>query len=157
MDHPAAQSATEQAPTQKSVTPDRPQPRGGATPRALHRAAAVVAMCLAFAFAGQSVAQAASSAQAYQAYATQQLGGPSSQSSCLIKLWQRESGWNPRAQNATSTAYGIPQFINATWATTGIAKTSDPYRQVDAGLIYIENRYGSPCTAWAFWKRNGWY
>ena len=27
------------------------------------------------------------------------------------------------------------------WASTGIAKTSDGYRQVDAGLIYIDQRY----------------
>jgi transglycosylase-like protein with SLT domain len=154
MDHSAQQPTIQHAGTVRSET--LPRSRGSAAPRALHRAAAVVAMCLAFAFAGQSVAQAASGAQAYQSYAIGQLGN-STQSSCLIKLWQRESGWNPRAQNATSTAYGIPQFLNATWATTGIAKTSDPYRQVDAGLIYIENRYGSPCTAWAFWKRNGWY
>jgi SLT domain-containing protein len=119
----------------------------------------VVALCFAFvfAFAGQSVAQAASGVQAYQAYALDQLGGNTGQSSCLNQLWQRESGWNPSAQNPTSTAYGIPQFLNSTWASTGIAKTSDPYRQIDAGLIYIKNRYGSPCAAWAFWQAHKWY
>jgi len=117
----------------------------------------VVALCLAFAFAGQTVAQAASGVQAYQAYALDQLGGNTGQSSCLNQLWQRESGWNPNAQNPTSTAYGIAQFLNSTWASTGIAKTSDPYRQIDAGLIYIKNRYGSPCAAWAFWQAHKWY
>ncbi|HZH22414.1 MAG TPA: lytic transglycosylase domain-containing protein, partial [Geodermatophilus sp.] len=60
-------------------------------------------------------------------------------------------------QNPTSTAYGIPQFLDSTWKSTGIAKTSDGYRQIDAGLIYIENRYGSPCGAWAHSQSTGWY
>jgi hypothetical protein len=83
--------------------------------------------------------------------------GSADQFSCLENLWGKESGWNPNAQNPTSTAYGIPQFLNSTWAGTGIAKTSDGYRQIDAGLIYIENRYGSPCAAWAHSKANNWY
>jgi Transglycosylase SLT domain len=83
--------------------------------------------------------------------------GSSQQFSCLEQLWGKESGWNPNAQNPTSTAYGIPQFLNSTWASTGIAKTSDGYRQIDAGLIYIENRYGSPCGAWSHSQANGWY
>ncbi|MGY1761979.1 transglycosylase SLT domain-containing protein [Geodermatophilus sp. SYSU D00779] len=83
--------------------------------------------------------------------------GSAEQFSCLEKLWGKESGWNPNAQNPTSTAYGIPQFLNSTWASTGIAKTSDGYRQIDAGLIYIESRYGSPCGAWAHSQSTGWY
>ena len=84
----------------------------------------------------------------YQDYALAQLGGDSGEFSCLESLWGKESGWNPNAQNPSSTAYGIPQFLDSTWAGTGIAKTSDGYRQIDAGLIYIDQRYGSPCGAW---------
>jgi hypothetical protein len=124
---------------------------------ALHRVAVVLALCVGLAFAGQSAAQAASGVQAYQAYALGQLGGNTAQSSCLNQLWQKESGWNPKAQNPSSTAYGIPQFLNSTWASTGIAKTSDPYRQIDAGLVYIQKRYGTPCKAWAFWQSHKWY
>ncbi len=83
--------------------------------------------------------------------------GSAQQFSCLENLWGKESGWNPNAQNPTSTAYGIPQFLNSTWASTGIAKTSDGYRQIDAGLIYIDSRYGSPCGAWAHSQSTGWY
>ncbi|TFV53998.1 lytic transglycosylase domain-containing protein [Geodermatophilus sp. DF01-2] len=83
--------------------------------------------------------------------------GSADQFSCLEKLWGKESGWNPNAQNPTSTAYGIPQFLDSTWKSTGIAKTSDGYRQIDAGLIYIENRYGSPCGAWGHSQSKGWY
>ncbi|WP_448628150.1 aggregation-promoting factor C-terminal-like domain-containing protein [Geodermatophilus sp. URMC 64] len=93
----------------------------------------------------------------YQDYALSKLGGDTSEFSCLENLWGKESGWNPNAQNPTSTAYGIPQFLNSTWASTGIAKTSDPYRQIDAGLIYINNRYGSPCGAWSHSQSTGWY
>jgi hypothetical protein len=83
--------------------------------------------------------------------------GSAEQFGCLEKLWGKESGWNPNAQNPTSTAYGIAQFLDSTWAGTGIAKTSDGYRQIDAGLIYIEKRYGSPCGAWAHSQSTGWY
>jgi len=75
----------------------------------------------------------------------------------LYALWQRESGWNNNAQNPTSTAYGIPQFLNSTWASTGIAKTSDPHQQILAGLRYIVARYGSPAGAWAHETSAGWY
>jgi hypothetical protein len=93
----------------------------------------------------------------YQDYAMSKLGGSGSEFTCLENLWGKESGWNPNAQNPTSTAYGIPQFLDSTWAGTGIAKTSDGYRQIDAGLIYIENRYGSPCAAWGHSQANNWY
>ncbi|MCF6736430.1 transglycosylase SLT domain-containing protein, partial [Blastococcus sp. KM273129] len=83
--------------------------------------------------------------------------GSASEFSCLESLWGKESGWNPDAQNPRSTAYGIAQFLDSTWAGTGIAKTSDGYRQIDAGLIYINNRYGSPCGAWAHSQSVGWY
>ncbi len=103
-----------------------------------------------------SAAPAAASGS-FQSYALQKLGGDSNQFSCLEKLWGKESGWNPNAQNPSSTAYGIPQFLDSTWAGTGIAKTSDGYRQIDAGLIYIQKRFGSPCGAWSHSQSKGWY
>jgi hypothetical protein len=93
----------------------------------------------------------------FQDYALGKLGGDTNEFACLENLWGKESGWNPNAQNPSSTAYGIPQFLDSTWAGTGIAKTSDGYRQIDAGLIYIDNRYGSPCGAWGHSQANGWY
>jgi len=72
-------------------------------------------------------------------------------------LGMKESGWRNTAQNPTSTAYGIGQFLNSTWAGVGIAKTSDPYTQVLAMAKYIKNRYGSPSAALAFHLRNNWY
>jgi len=72
-------------------------------------------------------------------------------------LIQRESSWNPTAQNPTSTAFGLGQFLNSTWAGTGIAKTSHPGQQLEAMARYIQSRYGSPSGAWSFWQRNRWY
>jgi hypothetical protein len=77
----------------------------------------------------------------------------------LEDLWTRESGWNPHAKNPTSTAYGIAQFLDDTWAGYGISKTSDARLQVKAGLRYIAARYGTPSNALAFWLRQSphWY
>lgn len=68
---------------------------------------------------------------------------------CLNNIWTRESHWNHKADNPTSTAYGIPQMLGM--------KTKNAYRQINIGLRYIRVRYGTPCNAWEFWKRNHWY
>lgn len=77
----------------------------------------------------------------------------------LDSLWTQESHWNPRAQNPSSTAYGIPQLLDGTWAQTGIRKTADAALQIEAGLRYIAGRYGDPATAWREWqvRQPHWY
>ena len=72
-------------------------------------------------------------------------------------LLTRESGWRPNAQNPTSTAYGLFQFLNSTWGTVGGHKTSDPKLQLEYGLKYIRQRYGDVRGARSFWSRNHWY
>ena len=76
---------------------------------------------------------------------------------CLDNLWTKESNWKPWAQNPVSTAYGIAQFLDSTWAGTGYEKSSDPYVQVDAGLVYISRRYQSSCAAWDHSVSTNWY
>lgn len=76
---------------------------------------------------------------------------------CLEKLWTRESNWRHTAQNKTSTAFGIAQFLDGTWNAVGIEKSRNPYVQIQAGLIYIEKRYDTPCQALAHSDRVGWY
>lgn len=82
----------------------------------------------------------------------------------LVKLWDGESGWNPRAKNPSSGAYGIPQA----WPSTKLPKagqpesaggSSDARAQIEWGLNYIKGRYGTPQMAWAFWQRQSphWY
>lgn len=73
------------------------------------------------------------------------------------QLLMHESGYNNLAQNPTSTAFGVFQFLNSTWAGTGIGKTSDPRQQAIAGGRYISSRYGSPIGAWSFWQAHHWY
>ena len=63
--------------------------------------------------------------------------GSGTQWNALSTLIQKESSWNPNAQNPTSTAYGLFQFLNSTWASVGATKTSDPRLQAVAGLKYI--------------------
>jgi len=69
-------------------------------------------------------------------------------------LWMNESGWNPLADNPTSTAFGIPQFIASTARAYGVYGSTDPARQIAAGAQYIADRYGDPIHAWAHWTRH---
>lgn len=93
---------------------------------------------------------------AYRAYARGKVSA--AQFGCLDLLWERESNWRPNAQNPTSTAYGIAQLLDTTWAVTGITKTSNGFRQIDAGLAYLAQAYpGGPCSAWAHETSYSWY
>jgi TP901 family phage tail tape measure protein len=75
----------------------------------------------------------------------------------LDQLWTHESGWNPTAQNPTSSAFGIPQFLDSTWGSVGGHKTTDPRLQIQYGLQYIAQRYGDPAKAWNFWQGHHYY
>ena len=70
---------------------------------------------------------------------------------------QHESEWNPKAQNRTSTAFGLGQFLNSTWTWIGYSKTEDPIIQIHATIKYIETVYGTPDKAWAVWQKQRWY
>ncbi len=73
----------------------------------------------------------------------------------LLALWNKESGWNPLAHNASSGAHGIPQALPG--SKMGPGWESDPNVQIDWGLRYIMGVYGSPCEAWASSVNRGWY
>lgn len=101
-----------------------------------------------------------SNPQANFRYAQQvapQFGWSGKELNAWYTLGMKESGWRNTAQNPTSTAYGIGQFLNSTWAGVGMQKTSNPQKQVLAMAKYIRNRYGSPSRALAFHYRNNWY
>jgi len=77
---------------------------------------------------------------------------------CLINLWNRESGWNPYATNSSSGAYGIPQSLPASkMAAFGSDYLTNYKTQIQWGLNYISNRYGSPTNAWAHFQSHNWY
>jgi hypothetical protein len=74
--------------------------------------------------------------------------------SCLNSLWSKESAWNPKAYNKIrvmgKNAGGIPQLL-------GLDPDTPAPRQIERGLDYIYYRYGTPCDAWVFFKKNGWH
>lgn len=91
-----------------------------------------------------------------RAFARGQLS--SSQWECLDVLWEHESNWRHRASNPSSGAYGIPQALPGNkMSSAGSDWRTNPTTQVKWGLHYISERYGSPCRAWNFWKKNRWY
>jgi hypothetical protein len=96
-----------------------------------------------------------------QSIAYNLLGGfgfSTSQFGCLQDLWNRESGWSYDAENPTSGAYGIPQALpGSKMATAGADWQTDPRTQIEWGLGYIKDVYGSPCAAWDSELANGSY
>lgn len=80
------------------------------------------------------------------------------QYSCLVALWNKESGWRVNAHNASSGAYGIPQSLpGSKMATAGADWATNPATQIEWGLGYISGRYGTPCGAWGHSQSVGWY
>ena len=77
---------------------------------------------------------------------------------CLVKLWNRESGWNPNAVNKKSLACGIPQSLPCSkMKSEGSDYKTNGKTQIRWGLKYIKNRYGSPSKAWEHSQKKGWY
>jgi len=68
---------------------------------------------------------------------------------CLDELYFYESRWNPKARNGSH--YGIPQG-RSKWLAT-----ADGYKQVEWGIKYNNNRYGSMCKALEHYKIKGWH
>lgn len=83
--------------------------------------------------------------------------GSGSQWTALNNVEMAEAGWNNYAQNPTSTAFGIGQFLNSTWATVGATKTTNAAQQISAMYNYIYKRYGNPEKAWAHEQQYNWY
>lgn len=80
------------------------------------------------------------------------------QMSCLDRLWKKESGWNHRARNNSSGAYGIPQALpGSKMGTVADDWETNPATQIKWGLKYIKGRYGTPCGAWGHSQDVGWY
>lgn len=85
-------------------------------------------------------------------------GWGGSQFACLDKLWTKESNWQVTADNPTSSAYGIPQALPGHRMKSHGAKwRTDAATQIRWGLDYIDDRYGSPCKAWAHSRAVNWY
>ena len=69
-----------------------------------------------------------------------------------------ESGWNPKAQNPSSSAYGIGQALPPSkMASFGSDYMTNPITQLKWMKSYVNGRYGGIKNAYAFWKNHHWY
>ena len=68
---------------------------------------------------------------------------------CLVELYMAESRLNPLARNGSH--YGIPQGRSKYLARV------DGTKQIDWGIKYNLNRYGSMCKALEHYKIKGWH
>ncbi|SEC20569.1 coiled-coil domain-containing protein [Arthrobacter woluwensis] len=97
-------------------------------------------------------------AQSYAAGRLGSYGWGQDQFQCLQLLWTQESSWLTTATNASSGAYGIAQALPAgKYASAGSDWLTNYRTQIEWGLGYIRDRYGSPCGAWAHEVSNNWY
>ena len=95
----------------------------------------------------------------------------------LVKLWNQESGWSATARNQQSGAFGIAQALGHGGIGTGAPDGTNQYGaqyglsdaeaqqanagnarwQIEWGLGYIKDRYGTPDAAWAHEQGFNWY
>ena len=68
---------------------------------------------------------------------------------CFSRIIYKESRWNVNAKNGSH--FGLGQ-MRSKWY-----RNLDGYRQIDATIKYINQRYGSMCNAWRFHQRVGHY
>ena len=68
---------------------------------------------------------------------------------CFNKIITKESRWSYTARNGSH--YGLGQMRSKHY------RDLDPFRQIDATIRYITNRYQTPCKAWAFHQERNYY
>ncbi len=78
---------------------------------------------------------------------------------CFTQLITKESHWNPKAKNPSSTAIGVGQLLDSTYKNLGMKHSKKAVPQTVAALAYIGRKYGSggPCAAWRHWELKNWY
>lgn len=89
--------------------------------------------------------------------ASQHGWGNGEQWEALQWIIQKESNWNPTAQNKRSTAYGLFQWLDGTRKAYNCPKTADVAIQTECGIKYIKARYKTPVEAKKFHQIKGWY
>jgi hypothetical protein len=68
---------------------------------------------------------------------------------CFNKIITKESRWSYTARNGSH--YGLGQMRSKHY------RDLDPYRQLDATIRYVTNRYQTSCNAWTFHMKHGYY
>ncbi|GHE24590.1 transglycosylase SLT domain-containing protein [Kitasatospora indigofera] len=103
-----------------------------------------------------TVAGATTPASSAKALAAQIV--PANQLASFNQIVAHESSWNVTATNASSGAYGLVQALpGSKMASAGADWKTNPATQIKWGLNYMNERYGSPNAAWAFWQTHHWY
>ncbi|WP_157536164.1 aggregation-promoting factor C-terminal-like domain-containing protein [Kitasatospora mediocidica] len=83
---------------------------------------------------------------------------PAGQWAAFSNIINHESSWNLRATNPSSGSYGLGQALPAgKMASAGSDWRTNPVTQIKWTLGYMNDRYGSPNAAWAFWQNHHWY
>jgi len=71
------------------------------------------------------------------------------QFTCFNAIINQESRWDFKAKNGSH--FGLGQMRSKHY------RDLDPYRQIDATILYITKRYSTACKAWAFHLKHGYY
>lgn len=141
-------------------------PSAGAFDRALNSAASSVENALAafvrrkFASFGGGGGGGASggSGGSIEALARRMFPWPSFMWTDFTLVENREAGWNMRARNPSSGAYGLAQFINGPSEYYQWGGNPNTAAGQLAGMFnYIRSRYGDPLRAWGHEMSFGWY
>jgi tape measure domain-containing protein len=86
------------------------------------------------------------------------LHGWEAQFPSLDYIVNHESGWNVRARNPSSGAYGLGQALPASkMRPFGADYLTSANTQLRWMMSYIGSRYGNPNNAAAFWRAHHWY
>ena len=132
--------------TAQSLSKAHRKPRGAVACGVL--VAIGIALCI-MPYAGSSESVQQKTYIDYKTYSLYLLDFNYKEYKCLLKLYGKESAWNPLARNGSHV--GIPQG-KSEWLAT-----QDGWSQVRWGLDYIGNRYGEPCIALDHWSKYGWH
>ncbi|MFB7474460.1 transglycosylase SLT domain-containing protein [Kitasatospora sp. NPDC056184] len=122
----------------------------------MRTSAAVLAGAAAVTALGAGLVPATASAATPQSIAAQIV--PANQLNSFSQIIAHESSWNVTATNPSSGAYGLAQALpGSKMATHGADWKTNPTTQIRWALDYMNDRYGSPNNAWAFWQTHHWY
>ncbi|MFE6868204.1 transglycosylase SLT domain-containing protein [Kitasatospora sp. NPDC057692] len=122
----------------------------------MRTSAAVLAGAAAVTALGAGLVPATASAATPQTIAAQIV--PANQLASFSQIIAHESSWNVTATNPSSGAYGLAQALpGSKMATHGADWKTNPTTQIRWALDYMNDRYGSPNNAWAFWQTHHWY
>lgn len=71
---------------------------------------------------------------------------------CLDSLWSQQSSWDHSLVDPTTGARGIVGFNPALHGSMPSGFQGSASAQISWGLNYIQESYGSPCSAWRYWQ-----